>query len=261
MSDTPVILPPPCDECEACYKKATGGAPLLRCSSCKAKFYCSPKCQKKDWKTHRKNCSPLALPLVPTVPERTPGLVAEVQRVASLLKDLRDACTAIDKDDELSREERESRKAECPALKELYHYEVPAAFEWKTKQLDGETPLQRLVHQMTRLFWLETVASIASEEERDGWINVMKNATFPSVFPLMVPEKALARPGDLSPGEYRRLLNTALMKSLADRVSNGSEKGFMEGRDGGNRVEAEDDIYAERWPHLIHLLKLAKSIE
>ncbi|KAL1726349.1 hypothetical protein EV714DRAFT_219533 [Schizophyllum commune] len=259
--DTTAVLPPLSDECECCFKKASGKAPLLRCSSCKAKFYCSPKCQKKDWKTHKKNCSPLTLPLVPTVPEKSPQLVAEVRRVAYLLKDLHDICTAIDKDDELPREERESRKAECPALKELYRYEVPAAFEWKTKQLDEEMPLQRLVHQFTRLFWLETVAGISSEEERSGWIKVMKSATFPSVFPLMVPEKALARPGDLSPGEYRRLLNTANMKSLVDRVSKGSEKGSMEGWDGASRAEAEDDIYVKRWPHLIHLLNLAKSIE
>ncbi|KAI5888193.1 uncharacterized protein SCHCODRAFT_01158772 [Schizophyllum commune H4-8] len=261
MSDLPAILPAPSDECESCYKEASGAAPLLRCSSCKGKFYCSPKCQKQDWKAHKKNCSPLTLPLVPTVPERSPELIDEVRRVANLLKDLLDACKDIDKDKELGREERERRKAECHPFKVLYRYEVPAAFAWETKQLDGETPLQRLVLQLTRLFWIETVAGIASQEERDGWIDIMKRATFPSVFPLMVPEKVLARPGDLSPGEYRLLLHTAFIKTVADRVSKGPEKGSMENREEGSRVEAVDDIYAERWPHLVHLSKLAKSIE
>ncbi len=43
-----------CAVCQATTGKS--GAKLLRCSKCKSRWYCSRKCQKKDWKTHKKPC-------------------------------------------------------------------------------------------------------------------------------------------------------------------------------------------------------------
>ncbi|KAI0330833.1 hypothetical protein GY45DRAFT_1345711 [Cubamyces sp. BRFM 1775] len=37
--------------CQLCYEDAT-----LVCSACKCARYCSEKCQKQDWKTHKKGC-------------------------------------------------------------------------------------------------------------------------------------------------------------------------------------------------------------
>ena len=51
----------------------------------------SPRCQKKDWKEHKMNCSPLPVPLVPNVPERSPELISEVERAANMLKEVFDA--------------------------------------------------------------------------------------------------------------------------------------------------------------------------
>ena len=31
---------------------------MKRCSRCKQAYYCSVACQKKDWKTHKPNCTP-----------------------------------------------------------------------------------------------------------------------------------------------------------------------------------------------------------
>ena len=41
-----------CFRCSALKNKATGGA-LLSCSLCRNIFYCSPECQKLDWKRHK----------------------------------------------------------------------------------------------------------------------------------------------------------------------------------------------------------------
>lgn len=43
-----------CLKCGATTTKA--GNPLLRCSKCKTVKYCSPDCQKKDWKKHKHMC-------------------------------------------------------------------------------------------------------------------------------------------------------------------------------------------------------------
>ena len=43
-----------CLKCGAATTKA--GNPLLRCSKCKTVSYCSPDCQKKDWKKHKQMC-------------------------------------------------------------------------------------------------------------------------------------------------------------------------------------------------------------
>lgn len=49
------------DVCGACgaEKKADGGA-LMACSKCRKRHYCSAKCQKEEWKEHKKYCQPPA---------------------------------------------------------------------------------------------------------------------------------------------------------------------------------------------------------
>ena len=37
--------------CNVCYKACKD-----KCSQCKSVYYCSPQCQKKDWKKHKKTC-------------------------------------------------------------------------------------------------------------------------------------------------------------------------------------------------------------
>lgn len=43
--------------CGAAMCSANG---TLRCSRCKTQYYCSAKCQKSDWKTHKQTCTPAA---------------------------------------------------------------------------------------------------------------------------------------------------------------------------------------------------------
>ncbi|KAI8964172.1 hypothetical protein F5Y11DRAFT_316828 [Daldinia sp. FL1419] len=47
------------DKCRNCNAtEGKEGGKLLKCSRCKEVKYCSPECQRKDWKTHRMECKP-----------------------------------------------------------------------------------------------------------------------------------------------------------------------------------------------------------
>jgi splicing suppressor protein 51 len=43
--------------CATCKKTGTETPNLKRCAKCKTTYYCSPDCQKADWKSHKKQCS------------------------------------------------------------------------------------------------------------------------------------------------------------------------------------------------------------
>ena len=48
----------PGDGCWVCGQRESGdGGALLRCAACREAQYCSPDCQKKDWKKHKADCS------------------------------------------------------------------------------------------------------------------------------------------------------------------------------------------------------------
>jgi len=47
--------------CHVCGNLAReDGQPLLQCSRCMFAYYCSPECQRTDWKTHKKLCKDIA---------------------------------------------------------------------------------------------------------------------------------------------------------------------------------------------------------
>jgi len=59
--------------CSACSKSVVGGAgKLLRCSWCRAAFYCGKECQLAHWPSHRLNCPPTVPGAVPA-PQATPA--------------------------------------------------------------------------------------------------------------------------------------------------------------------------------------------
>ncbi|KAF9648126.1 hypothetical protein BDM02DRAFT_3097041, partial [Thelephora ganbajun] len=43
------------DECSKC---GTRTASIKRCARCRSRLYCSPECQKVDWKEHKRSCQP-----------------------------------------------------------------------------------------------------------------------------------------------------------------------------------------------------------
>lgn len=50
-------LPPAPTAAHVCGAAMCSANASLRCSRCKAQHYCSAKCQKADWKTHKLSCT------------------------------------------------------------------------------------------------------------------------------------------------------------------------------------------------------------
>lgn len=48
--------------CEKCGIADSKACPHLRCSRCSESSYCSRKCQREDWKTHKGKCGPVSTP-------------------------------------------------------------------------------------------------------------------------------------------------------------------------------------------------------
>jgi hypothetical protein len=63
MRLTPEVTVPSSDNlsslCHKCFSPSDGGKALQRCSGCKVLRYCSTKCQKADWPSHRRECTAL----------------------------------------------------------------------------------------------------------------------------------------------------------------------------------------------------------
>ncbi|KAL1702043.1 hypothetical protein EV121DRAFT_210862 [Schizophyllum commune] len=257
LSHLLINIAPPGGACEVCLGKPSEAVPLQRCSSCRAKFYCSSKCQRKDWKTHKMDCSPLTLPLVPTIPKRSPEMIAEVKKVANLLKRVYDACKVS--------EESALLKELCGMHSLARHYNgltafdaeyrLPDAFSWKTSLLDTKPPLERLAYTLARFLWIETVASLQTEIIRWEWISSLRESSFPSHYPQIVAWKVVARPGELSPGEYKRLAVTANMKT-PEWLPRWASDGYKEMQAHASFVDLGEE-YVLRWRHLMYVYELA----
>ena len=85
-SQLATCLPPPPPEMPSCAACGVDNA-AKRCSRCKTVSYCSPDCQKSDWKAHKARCkrvvalAALMLPAVQT--EQAYGPDDEVNRPAA----------------------------------------------------------------------------------------------------------------------------------------------------------------------------------
>ncbi|TRM59607.1 hypothetical protein BD626DRAFT_559516 [Schizophyllum amplum] len=227
MSEPITVIPPPYDECEFCGEEADDEVQLLRCSSCKNKFYCSAACQKKGWKSHKMDCSPLPVPLISTVPEPSAEMTAE---------EVFDSWKNIDEDEaskQLTDMERLKLKVKQPSYKALCN-----------KMLEKSHPLDRALHSFRRLYWIDTVANMKTEQQREEWLSVLKNMRAPASFPQIVPEKTLLRPGELSPGEYEMLGQAASMKTFDPLAREGEQADEQEGK---------------RWLHLAVVYKQTRE--
>lgn len=118
-------------------------------------------------------------------------------------------------------------------------------------------PLNDLLNAISRLYWMHAIAecnrgsSESAETELKSWMEFFANMRMPSSFTQMFPEKVVKRPGDLSAGEYRMLMQTAGIHFLG-----------KDGKIPPAEGQAESQISADERPgtRWIQLFALAKQL-
>ena len=92
---------------------------------------------------------------------------------------------------------------------------------------DG-TPLHELtLYAFRRLFWLDTVSRIQTAAQYDELLSILRTTERSKHLMRVIPEKALAMPGELSPGEYEVVAQIMSVSTL-ERVSRRGDFKFTE---------------------------------
>lgn len=198
-------LPPIAFRCDICSneKREDGGdSPLLRCSVCKYRFYCSAACQMQDWKEHKHSCSFLP-------PD---GLeLAEIQSDEEREKTIRDYAVRL----KLWVEEHKRIKnkipggqlrfgsSRTPAATALIEFTFP-----ENLQYERHPPARNKYPYRLTLMLAARAALIQIMSQRPTWIRtsfasrVDRAAEIPAKWTRLFGPKIMARPESLSPGEY-----------------------------------------------------------
>ncbi|KAJ7784416.1 hypothetical protein B0H16DRAFT_1296474 [Mycena metata] len=209
---------------------------LMRCSRCKNRFYCSAKCQKNDWKEHQWNCSVLPVDDLPaaTVVDIDDEFKAEVTRVVAILKDMAAA---------LKDEKKLSVKMLAPLLK--ITSELPDRLHYKRAIRDSDKFNYRLpLITACRLLLIDYVSTL-DEAGRQEYEKFFAGMQFPPSWCEMYGPKIVARPADLSPGEYDMLVTSmpifamGEMESVKAKKKKQMEKEAVEKKAGESEGEKE----------------------
>ncbi|KAI4519074.1 hypothetical protein K525DRAFT_249797 [Schizophyllum commune Loenen D] len=229
MPEPITLIPPPPGQCQVCEARA--GEQLLRCSTCKDRFYCSSACQKRDWKDeHKLCCSLLPVSLTPVPFLRSAALSAEVKRAGAALADILDAWQLID--ETIEPELKNRTKTRHASFTMLMTHNLPAEFfwsdTWEYRLMKDGTPLHELtLYAFRRLFWLDRVSRIQTAAQYDGLLSILRTTERSKHLMRVIPEKALAMPGELSPGEYEVVAQIMSVSTL-ERVSRHGDFKFSE---------------------------------
>ena len=95
---------------------------------------------------------------------------------------------------------------------------------------DGTSLPEITLFAFRRLFWIDAVPRSDTPAQRTEWLDMLGNPAFTAHITGIVPEKALARPGELSPGEYEAIEQVVTMSSLIRRMRRGSMEPTEEDR-------------------------------
>ncbi|KAK7031828.1 histone-lysine N-methyltransferase SMYD3 [Favolaschia claudopus] len=207
---------------------------LMRCSTCKNRFYCSARCQKKDWKEHKWNCSALnATP--PTSIEIDDEFRAEKERVVLILKDV----AAALKDDK--------NKLTASMIAPLLEITatLPPRLQYPRPIQDSEKFKFRLpIVTACRLLLISYVSAL-DDTQKGEFVKFFAGMELPSSFCEMYGPKIAGRPADLSAGEYAMLGQVMPMWVIGEgmrkvEVKKAAEKDGNAVEEGGEK-DTEDD--------------------
>ncbi|KAJ7636241.1 hypothetical protein FB45DRAFT_1024367 [Roridomyces roridus] len=228
--------------------------PLSRCSVCKNRFYCSPRCQKTDWKEHKWNCSALPVEGVParTVVELDDEFKSHVGRVAGILREV----SAALKDDK----QKVSASMVAPLLK--IPTDLPSHLQYTRAIQESEKFKYRLpILTACRLFLIDYVSTLTnSDPQRKEFEDWFAGMQLPASFCEMYGPKIVGSPADLSPGEYAMLAQTMPMWVVPKMDEEEEEKeGEGEGED-EEREGDKDEPAGRRWVWLALALRRAYGV-
>ncbi|KAI5888216.1 uncharacterized protein SCHCODRAFT_02636064 [Schizophyllum commune H4-8] len=224
MTEPITVIPPAPEKCQVYGARA--GIQLLRCSTCKNRSYCSAVCQKKDWKWgHKLRCSLLPVPLAPLPIHPSEKLSFEVRRAAAALEPIYEVWQYID--ETVEPEKKNEAKKRDESYVSLLAHTLPHPFAWSDTWeyrlgKDGTSLPETTLFAFRHLFWIDTVSHLDTPAQRTEWLEMLGNPAFTAHTTGIVPEKALARPGELSPGEYETIEQVVVMSSFIRRIRRGS---------------------------------------
>ncbi|KAJ7672405.1 hypothetical protein DFH06DRAFT_1467869 [Mycena polygramma] len=236
---------------------------LMRCSTCKNRFYCSTSCQKKDWNEHKWNCSvfPGADGLPPaTVIEIDDGFKTEVRRVVAILKEVAEVL----KDDK--------KKLTASMLAPLLQItsELPDRLRY-ARAVEGSDQFKYRLPIVTacRLLLVDYVATL-DDAGRERYTEFFAGMRLPTSWCEMYGPKIVGRPADLSPGEYAMLAQTMMIWVFSEmertkeeekepgRMEENGEEKYSQGEKKKNEGEGEVE---NPWVWLAVVLKKVYSVK
>ncbi|KAF7375691.1 MYND-type domain-containing protein [Mycena sanguinolenta] len=224
---------------------------LMRCSTCKNRFYCSARCQKNDWKQHKWNCSALPVNGLPaaTVVDINDEFDGAVKRVSAILKEVADAL----KDDK--------KKLSASMLAPLLRIpaELPSDLQYTRAIEDSGKFKYRLpILTASRLF-LISFASALDPGRRQKYEEWFAGMYLPMDFCEMYGPKIIGRPADLSPGEYAMLAQTMPIWVMPEVEKTKEERAKRTGEGQGAPDQDTEEVDGMHWIWLAVALKRAYS--
>jgi len=85
-------------------------------------------------------------------------------------------------------------------------------------------PLKRTLIRIIRLYFLHDIAHLSSQAEADALVEFFAGCQLPSSFPQLFGPKIVARPGDLSPGEYGMIVKILPIRYMPQSKEGEPEK-------------------------------------
>ncbi|KAJ7240141.1 hypothetical protein B0H12DRAFT_57534 [Mycena haematopus] len=255
--------------CSVCLRETTNKEPLKRCSTCKNRFYCvcilsslasslmtrsapqSAKCQKKDWKEHKWNCSVLPVDGLPaaTVVEIDDQFKKSVKGVVAILKEVADAL----KDDKTV----VSKSMVAPLLR--IPSELPPSLHYKRAIEDSDKYPYRLpIITACRVLLIDYISGL-DVAQRQEYENFLGEVTIPTSYCEMYGPKIVGRPADLSPGEYTMLAQVLMPMWISSDAPMLTVKADTVGTEKGENTDADvgEEGMESRWPWLAIVLRRA----